>query len=236
MADPKITLETVIDNALDKTLKEVHTMLPAIVTKVDYDTQLIECQPTIQRKLNGELVNLPILVDVPLRFFKVNIFAITAPIVEGDYVCVMFAERSIDTWLASGDVQDPQDIRRHSLSDGFAIPYMYPQTDVIGSFDDSNFQIRLLDGSASFTLTSKGDIFLNGDQDTTIGFSEMLSAFNEFRSDFNSLVSIFNSHVHPGVETGAGSTSTTTTSGSTSTADMGDAEVENVFVTPKGAA
>ncbi|MCP3685803.1 MAG: hypothetical protein GY861_24405 [bacterium] len=146
MADPKATLEQVIQTGIDSALKELHTALPGVVVSFDGDTQLADIQITIKRKLNDVLVNLPLLVGVPVRFLKTADFSISVPVKVDDHVLVIFAERSIDTWLTQGGIQSPVDVRKHSLSDGFAIPMMYDQTDVISNFDADNLQIRTTSG------------------------------------------------------------------------------------------
>ena len=147
MADKATTsLERVIQATIDSALKEVHTCLPAVVTKVNHATQLIDAQITIQRNLAGKMVNLPLLVNVPIRYPKSATFSITFPIEVGDHVEVRFCERSIDTWLTHGGIQNPFDIRKFSLSDAFATPAMYPQTDVIPNFDATNLEIKTNSG------------------------------------------------------------------------------------------
>lgn len=225
MADPREQLERVIQTGIDTTLKETHTALPAIVHSVDYDEQIIEAQPTIQVIINNEPVNLPLLVDVPLRFYKSADFSITIPIKAGDDVLIIFAERSIDTWLLTGEIQNPNDIRRHSLSDGFAIPMMYAQTKKITDFNQDNIEIRTTNRDGFVALTPSGDVLLNGDANSTINYTDMKLAFDQLRNDLNS-------HFH----------TTTATIGATatpgvisvptvpSTADMAASEVPNVKV------
>lgn len=168
MADTRTTLETVIQTAIDSALKEVHTMLPAVVQSFDPATQTIEAQPTIQRKISGELVDLPLLIDVPIRYMKSSKYSISFPIEIGDHVFIVFAERSIDTWLLSGEIQAPGDIRRHSLSDAFAIPMMYAQTEVIPSFDSSNMVIKANNGTSKITISDSGNVDIETTSDTTI--------------------------------------------------------------------
>lgn len=146
MSDPRITLESTIQKGIDTALKEVHTALPGIVVSFDSTTQLAEIQIAIKRKLDGELINLPTLTEVPVRFFKTSKFSINFPLEEDDPVLVLFTERSLDTWIAQGDIQTPDSVRRHSLSDGFAIPMMYDQNNIISNFDSSNLQIRTASG------------------------------------------------------------------------------------------
>jgi hypothetical protein len=216
----KSSLEEAIKTTIDSMLKEVHTCLPAVVERVDHVNQLIDAQITIKRKLSDELVNLPLLVDVPLRYWRSGTFSITFPIEVGDHVKIIFAERSIDTWLTNGGIQNPFDVRKFSLSDAFAEPVMYPQTDVIPSFDTANLEIKTNDGAGSIKITPSGDIYLNGSADSTIAYTDMKAAFDQ-------LVTEFNTHTHSGVTTGSGTSGVPSTP---STADMSAAEVSNVKV------
>lgn len=173
MADPRTTLETVIQTAIDSALKEVHTMLPAVITKVSGQT--IDAQPTIQRKINGELVSLPLLVDVPLRYMKSSKYSVSFPMSIGDHVFICFAERSIDTWLLSGDIQSPGDIRKHSLSDAFAFPMMYDETDLIPSFDSSDMVIKANNGTSLVTISDTGTLAIESVGELTIESQTKLS-------------------------------------------------------------
>lgn len=149
---PQQKLETVIQTAIDSALKEVHTCLPAVVTEVNSADQLIDAQITIKRKLAGKLVLLPLLKNVPIRYWRSKTFSITFPIEVGDHVKILISERSIDTWLTQGGIQDPFDIRKFSLSDAFAEPVMYPQTDLIPDFDPDNLEIKTNTGSTKIVI------------------------------------------------------------------------------------
>lgn len=218
MSDPRTSFETVISTAIDSALKELHTCLPGVVQTFDHEEQLADIQPTIQRKLGGELVNLPLLVGVPVRFPKVSGFSITLPLKEGDEVEIKCAERSIDNWLLDGDIQAAGDIRKHSLSDAYATPMMYSQDNKITDFDPDNIQIRNDAGTSFITLTSTGDIVLNGDSDFAVAFTDMKAAFD-------TLVSDFNTHMHPTAALGSPSPPVAPT-----TADMSGAKVDTVKV------
>lgn len=223
MADPKLTFEEVVQTAIDSTMLETHTALPGVVQSFDATTQLADVQVTIRRTLAGEPVNLPLLASVPVRFLRCGSFTITLPLVQGDHVLLIFSERSIDTWLTSGEISSPADVRRHSLSDAFAIPMMYPQTDVISDFDDTNLQIRKTDGSSSITITEGGEIHLNGDSDTIIAFTPMDTLWQYFAA-------LYNGHVHPGVQTGTGSTAVTASQITAPYLDLSQTEVTSVKV------
>lgn len=168
MGDRRTQLESVIQTAIDTALKEVHTSLPAVVTKVDHANQLVDAQITIKRKMNGVLINLPILIDVPIRYWKSKTFSITFPIEVGDHVKITFAERSIDTWLTEGGIQNPFDVRKFSLSDAFAEPVMYHQKDLIPDFDPVNLEIKTNSGNTKIIVKSEGlEIITTGSTDIT---------------------------------------------------------------------
>ena len=159
MADKATTpLEKVIQTAIDSALKEVHICLPAVVTKVNHSEQLIDAQLTIKRKMAGQLVNLPLLVNVPIRYWRSKTFSITFPIEVDDHVKIFFAERSIDTWLSEGGVQNPFDFRKFSLSDAFAEPVMYHQKDVIPNFDPTNLEIKTNSGDTKIIVKASEDV------------------------------------------------------------------------------
>lgn len=228
MSDPRNTLETVIQTAIDTNLKDVHTCLPAVIQSIDYDEQLIECQPTIQKLVDGVLTSLPLLIDVPIRFPKSADFSITYPLKEGDHVLVIFAERSIDNWLLDSGIQSANDVRRHSLSDGFAIPMVYPQPDKITDFDDTNLHIRTTNGEG-IKLTPTGNIELNGNDDFVTAFNDMKSAFDEFKTDFNThITTVYDIHTHP--DPVSGNSGVPNQLGSETSADMSGAKVETVKV------
>ena len=118
MADkPQTSIESVIQTAIDSALKELHTVLPAVVISVNNTAHTINVQPTIKRKLDGNLVLLPVLQNVPLRHLRTSVFSITMPIKVGDHVLILCSERSIDTWITEGGIQNPFDVRKFSLND-----------------------------------------------------------------------------------------------------------------------
>ena len=88
----------------------LHCALPGNVVSFDAVRQTAEVQPAVKR---GSLL-FPVLSDVPVFMpvpFEVH---------PGDACLVVFADVDIDTWLESGEPQEPKSARKHSLSDGFA--------------------------------------------------------------------------------------------------------------------
>lgn len=216
----KVSLSSVIQTAINASLNQVHTCLPAVVISIDVVTHLIDVQVTIKRKLKGASVNLPVLQGVPLRHIRTSVFSITMPVKVGDHVELRICERSIDTWLTEGGIQDPVDVRKFSLNDAFATPTMYAQTEIVSEpMNADNLEIKLNDGSGQIALTPSGVVELNGNTNSLIDYTHMKIAFDLLKTQVNALVSVYNTHSsHPPAN------------GVAATADMSAAEVPTVKV------
>lgn len=61
------------------------------------------------------------LLDVPVFTMQGGGVHVGFPILPGDECLVIFADINIDAWHAAGGQQTPNDARRHSINDGFAL-------------------------------------------------------------------------------------------------------------------
>lgn len=107
----------------------VHTAFPAVVKSYNKDERRAELQPSLMRKLpNGEFIDLPIIVDVPVLFLGTKKVGLHFPLEEGDEVLVLCSERCLDVWKDNGGskIQD-EDNRRFTLSDAVCIPGLQPK-------------------------------------------------------------------------------------------------------------
>lgn len=100
--------------------------MPGIITAFDPATCTATVQPAIREALTdqtGVRVNLalPELLDVPIIMPHGGKFSITLPVMPGDECLIIFADMCIDAWWQSGGVQNQVELRRHDLSDAFAI-------------------------------------------------------------------------------------------------------------------
>lgn len=118
MADKK-QLTNSIAAALDNALANLHTMTVARITAVNATT--VDCQPVINRTVNGESVELPVFVDVPPISLQGGSSYIAFPLAVGDYCLLFFAERCFDRWYEGDDFALPAEYRMHDYSDGFAL-------------------------------------------------------------------------------------------------------------------
>ena len=119
---------------------------PGIIQAFDPETQTVEVQLAINEriKIDGVESNetVPILVDVPIVIPQVKGYSLTFPIEIGDECLVIFSDTCFDAWFQSGGIQNQMSLRRHDLSDGFAIIGVKSQPNVIPDYSSTTVQLR----------------------------------------------------------------------------------------------
>lgn len=147
--------------AMESQQAQIWTALPGVVAAVNLAAQTLSVQPTVQGSVASpdgakQLVNLPLLVDVPIVWPRAGGFALTFPIAAGDEVLVVFASRCIDSWWQSGGIGAPAEARMHDLSDGFAILAPTSQPKKLSGVSSTNVQLRDEAGTTYVEITPDG--------------------------------------------------------------------------------
>lgn len=147
---------------IDGRLKDLHTCLPGIIASFDPDTQTASVQPAIKRIFTEKgAVNLPLCVDVPVAFPGGGDFFLTFPVKAGDECILMFSERAIDNWHASGGTQTPAEYRLHDLSDGIAIVGLNSQPHKLVALQMTGAELRTR-GRSTYIRLEDGSIYIKG--------------------------------------------------------------------------
>ncbi len=149
-------------------LNDVHTMQVGKVTEYDEKTHKCSVQPLVQRRVRVSdeeetAETLPIIPNVPVWTPRTRKFFLIIPLEPGDIVTLIFAERSLDTFLSSNGVTpvDPIDFTTHELKDAIAFPGGYPFTVPVQNVpsgemamgrDGNGIQIRFSDDELKITL------------------------------------------------------------------------------------
>lgn len=125
--DDSPTLLGAIKQALERKVKTMFGPMPAAVTAYDATTQRVSVQPLIRRSDYGEggirtVEGLPIVQNVPVMFPGAGSNRLTFPIAIGDTMLLVFADSSLDKWLARGGEVDPEDDRHFDITDAVAYP------------------------------------------------------------------------------------------------------------------
>lgn len=132
---------------------------PGIIRGFNKEEQTVKVQLAmkeivyIDSKLSSEII--PELVDVPIVVPRAGNFVITMPVKIGDECLVIFGDMCIDAWWKYGEDKENEinkgsreqvSIRRHDLSDGFAIIGVWSQPNVIEDYSIDALEIRTIDG------------------------------------------------------------------------------------------
>jgi len=146
------SLTDLIGRAIRNRLAEVSTAMPAKVTAYDYRTQKASVQPVINRRYaDGQIEPFPVINNVPVIFPRSGGASMTFPVKPDDTVLLIFAQRSIDSWIANGGTVNQDDNRMHSLNDAIAIPGLIPfsakskaknNSDVLLTYAGSDVEIK----------------------------------------------------------------------------------------------
>lgn len=120
------TLAEVIKDAVDAKIMDMRTAMPGIITAYDKASQTATVQPVFKRKYgDGTTGDPPQIYKVPIAHPRAGDAFIHLPVAVGHTVLLVFSDRSLEKWMASGKVNDPEDNRAHHMSDAIAIPGGY---------------------------------------------------------------------------------------------------------------
>jgi len=122
-------LRTLFDDLKAEILSIVNCVEIGKISKVTPGSQTVEIIIQIKRvSEDGTSIQYPVLVDCPYFVLQGGGAYLDIPISVGDGCIVLFNDRNIDNWWASGQVADPEDFRKHSLSDALAIVGINPSS------------------------------------------------------------------------------------------------------------
>lgn len=197
------TLAELLRSAVDSGLEDVHVAIPGRIEEWDPVEQKASVKPLVKRRVateNGEelIEELPIISDVPVLFPRSKEFFLSFPLAQGDFVLLIFAERSIDKWLSGdGEDTDPNDFRRHDLTDAVAIPGCAPFSKALAEVDPDNAVLGHDNGGVQVHVTAdkKVEIKLGGgDASQSAAIAEKLETL--YTQAVTGIKAIFEAHVH----------------------------------------
>ena len=132
--------------------------MPGVIESYDSETGLARVRPSLKERSGSETQasSYPIITGVPVVFPRTKTVGIKLPLKRGDSGVILFSERSLERWIASGGGEvDPEDTRKFHLSDGMFIPGLYPKGQTLrgkGSSDD----LELINGTTSIMVKPDG--------------------------------------------------------------------------------
>lgn len=150
--------------AIRQALFDLRVATPGIVQSFDATKQTAVVQPVIRESIANPAtlaamwVPLPQLLDVPIVIPRAGNFLITVPVTAGDECLIVFADSCIDAWWERGGQQNQPFLRRHDLSDAFAVLGCWSQPNKVSDYSTEAIQIRTLDGTSIIEIDASGDV------------------------------------------------------------------------------
>lgn len=192
---------------------------PGIITSFNSTEQTVTVQLAIKelvRIIQNEntyqkTVEVPELKDVPIIIPRAGEYSITFPVKVGDECLVIFGDTCIDSWWKRGcplqttgkyQTQEPASLRRHDLSDGFAILGCWSQPNVISDYSTDSLEIRTDDGNTKIKVKD-GEVTIISDS-INLGDSTGLRKLIDER-----IIDLINLHTHPYINVSTPSTTST---------------------------
>jgi len=139
--------------------------IPGEIKSYDPRTQTATIQPLYKPRHNGKAVDMPELLEVPVRFARAGNGALTYPVKAGDKVTLRPMMRSNEKYHDEDD-GEASDARSFNLSDMEAhLDGGESLTDPIPNFDNANVHMRFSpDGDYGIRGSKDGKIKIEGNQ------------------------------------------------------------------------
>lgn len=158
--------EESLDIIIESHLAELHTAMPGFIEKYDAATGKADVQPVLKRVYldeDGQEVEVPypVITNVPVACPRGGGAFVSLPLKKGDPVWLIFAERSLDGYLETDGAQqlDPQDARRHHISDAIAYPGGGTFTNHIPNAHADDLVVGLESGDAELHIKPNGEVW-----------------------------------------------------------------------------
>lgn len=174
-------------------LLELQTSMPVSIVAVTDGGMTVTAQPLIRALLpvsippsilatitgviqdaqGNNWVALPLLIHCPIVFQGGGEYILTFPIKVGNEGLAVFSSRAIDHWWTAGGLQNPVELRAHSLDDGFVFVGPRSMANAVSGINPNGPELRTLDGTTSIgidnstppgrvIITAPGGVFVNG--------------------------------------------------------------------------
>lgn len=210
-----VNMNDITRKMINDAVSDIHTSLPAKINKYDAKKMRAEITLLSKQNLEGEMVEIPPVLEVPVGFTKAGNFIIRPPYQKDDVVVVVFSEKAIDKLLISGKPENAKYTRKHSIDDAIIVNSLQleSESDLNSSYtedllienqvNDSRIVMKangdlLIETNGTTDITSTGNATVTAPKTTVYGEVHLGGAGGEGLSFGESLKSYLDGHTHPG--------------------------------------
>lgn len=135
----------------------IRVACPGIIQSFNAEEQTVTVQIALRELIRNEdnskqWVQISPLLDVPIVIPRAGGYCLTLPVNPGDECLVVFSDMCIDAWFSYGGIQNQLELRRHDLSDAFAVLGTWSQPNVIKNYSTDSCQLRNDSGTSFIEL------------------------------------------------------------------------------------
>jgi len=135
-------IEILFEEKMSEIFATLNCMQVGKINSFDKSTQSATVEIQMRAcKNEDEIINYPLLVDVPVIYNQGGGAFLEFPIKKGDLCLVFFCDRDTEDWWVTGNVAEPKSLRKHNLSDGFALVGVNSKASVL-SLDNDKVRIN----------------------------------------------------------------------------------------------
>jgi len=124
-------------------------------------------------EVSDVIINYPTLVNVPVVFMNGGGGYLTFPVSEGDTCILLFCDRDMDIWFATGQIAPPNSERVHDINDAIAIIGIKNLQQSLGGYDTANIKLGTPSAYVTVPLTNTGiihEVDVTGERLNQAGF------------------------------------------------------------------
>lgn len=164
--------QTAIEALLESFLGDLHVALPGVVQAYDGAKQTADIKPMVKRVARGAdddrlLDSFPVIAAVPVAFPRGGGFSLHFPVATGDTGLLIFAERDLGPWRATGQDSDPLDEGLHTLAGAVFFPGLHTTATPLASTSD--LVLAKAGGPSVHVTGSTVDLGASGGQFVALG-------------------------------------------------------------------
>jgi len=168
-------LYDILQKYVNASLARMYVALPGTITNYDVSSKTCQVKPSIKKIYrNGDVVEMPIIRNVPVLFPQTKNSIISFPIEKGDEVLLIFSQRSIEDWKSKDGIVEPTDRRKFSISDAIAVPGLLRKG---AGLQASNDYLLIQNGDLEIKTYDNGKIEVENQT------NELISALNELNTE-----------------------------------------------------
>lgn len=197
------TLAEVVNRGLQLLSQQLYSIRVGRIEKFDASKGLADVQPLQQeiREIDGgeEVYTIAVIPNVPVICLGGGDYADTYPVAQGDECLLLVSDRSVDAWFDQGGVVDPVDVRRHNLTDAFALVGLRSKSRALSEWPTDRREIGKQGGPRVSVTDSRVNLGVDSGEDATDAVAlepatkKELKALHDKLQDF---INTFAEHTH----------------------------------------